>query len=76
MEIYVVKQKDNVDQIARDFHIPVERLIRDNQLEYPYRLAVGQALLIMGDNPAGEKKRKGKISMLLAMLIRSSTGKP
>lgn len=56
MEIYVVKQKDNVDQIARDFHIPVERLIRDNQLEYPYRLAVGQALLIMGDNPAGEKE--------------------
>lgn len=58
MEIYVVKQKDNVDQIARDFHIPVERLIRDNQLEYPYRLAVGQALLIMGDNPAGEKEEE------------------
>ncbi len=36
MEIYVVKQKDNVDQIARDFHIPVERLIRDNQLEFTY----------------------------------------
>lgn len=58
MEIYVVKQKDNVDQIARDFHVPVERLIRDNQLEYPYRLAVGQALLIMGDNPAGEKEEE------------------
>ena len=58
MEIYVVKQKDNVDQIARDFHIPVERLIRDNQLEYPYRLAVGQALLIMGNNPAGEKEEE------------------
>lgn len=48
MQIYVVRAGDNVDEIARQFRIPVERLIYDNQIDYPYRLAVGQALLIAG----------------------------
>lgn len=46
MQIYVVKRGDNVDQIAANFGIPVERLTFDNQIPLPYRLAVGQALLI------------------------------
>lgn len=46
MQIYVVKEGDNIDRIALDFGVPVERLIFDNQLVYPYRLAVGQSLLI------------------------------
>jgi spore germination protein len=44
--IYVVKEGDNVDQIARTAGIPVEELIWANQLEAPYRLAVGQALFV------------------------------
>lgn len=46
MQIYVVKEGDNVDGIASSVGIPVETLIYDNQIEYPYRLAVGQALFI------------------------------
>ncbi|MEF9954329.1 MAG: glycosyl hydrolase family 18 protein [Clostridium sp.] len=46
MQIYVVRQGDNVDEIAALFGIPVERLTWDNQIEPPYPLAVGQALLI------------------------------
>lgn len=46
MQIAVVKEGDSVDSIASTFQIPVERFIEDNQIEYPYRLAVGQALLI------------------------------
>lgn len=46
MELYVVKQGDSVDSIARAFNISAEILIWDNQIEYPYRLAVGQALFI------------------------------
>jgi len=46
MEIYVVRPGDNVDAIAEAFGVSVEQIIYDNQLEYPYRLAVGQALLI------------------------------
>ncbi len=46
MEIYVVKQGDNVDAIAASYEISVQTLIYDNQLVYPYELAVGQALLI------------------------------
>lgn len=46
MWIYVVKPGDNVDKIAAEAGIPVEKLIEDNQIEYPYRLAVGEALYI------------------------------
>ena len=46
MEIYVVKAGDSVDSIAASLGIPVDQLIWDNQIEYPYRLAVGQALFI------------------------------
>ncbi len=46
MEIYVVQGGDTVDKIAAEFSVPVEDVIRDNQLVYPYQLAVGQALLI------------------------------
>ena len=46
MEIYVVKPGDTVDAIAAAFGISVDALIYYNQLPYPYRLAIGQALLI------------------------------
>ncbi len=48
MEIYVVKPGDSVDSIARALNANAEQLIYDNQLEYPYELAVGQALLVSG----------------------------
>ncbi|MBT9777008.1 LysM peptidoglycan-binding domain-containing protein [Clostridium sp. MCC353] len=56
MNIYVVRRGDSVDSIAEKFGIPVETLILDNQIAYPFRLAVGQAVLIddypnMGDKP-------------------------
>lgn len=47
MDIYIVKQGDNVDTIAAAYGINVEKLIFDNQIKYPYRLAQGQALLIL-----------------------------
>lgn len=46
MEIYVVKQGDTVDGIAAGHGIGVDSVIYNNQLVYPYRLAVGQALLL------------------------------
>ena len=46
MEIYVVRQGDSVDSIAASFGVDAEQIIYDNQLVYPYELAVGQALLI------------------------------
>lgn len=55
MEIYVVAYGDSVDGIAAAFGINAETLIYDNQLVYPYELAVGQALLVdsSGRNPLG-----------------------
>lgn len=46
MEIYIVKPDDSVDSIANKLDANVEQIIFDNQLEYPYGLAIGQALLI------------------------------
>ena len=46
MEIYVVKEGDNIDRIAEQYGIPVQRIITDNQLVSPYRLAVGQSLVL------------------------------
>lgn len=46
MEIYVVKQGDTVDAIAASYGITPESVIYNNQLNYPYALAVGQALLL------------------------------
>ena len=46
MEIYVVRPGDSVDQIAQEFSVPTESIIWNNQLVFPYPLAVGQALLL------------------------------
>lgn len=46
MPIYVVQKNDSIDRIASLYQIPVETLIYDNQIDYPYRLAIGQALFI------------------------------
>ena len=52
MEIYVVKLGDTVDSIAEEYGISVSSVIYNNQLAYPYPLAVGQALLLSaGETP-------------------------
>ncbi len=56
MEIYVVKANDTVDTIAATQDVPVDTIIYNNQLEYPYPLAIGQALLLSKGEPAQIKK--------------------
>ncbi len=46
MTIYVVQEGDTVDEIAAKTGADLNTLLETNQLEYPYRLAVGQALLL------------------------------
>lgn len=48
MDIYVVQPGDTVDQIASYYSVDASQIIFDNQLIYPYELAVGQALFIGG----------------------------
>lgn len=52
MIIYVVKEEDTVDSIAYDNGVSVSSVIFNNQLVYPYSLAVGQALLLSVDGPS------------------------
>ena len=44
MQIHLVTEGENVDTIAQSYGIPAELLIFDNQLVYPYKLALRQAL--------------------------------
>lgn len=46
MQIYVVQPGDSVDTIAASQNVSAQTIIYDNQLVYPYALAVGQALLL------------------------------
>lgn len=56
MEIYVVNPGDTVDSIATENGVPVDTILYNNQLEYPYELAVGQALLLSkGEGGQGGK---------------------
>ncbi len=47
MYIHIVAPGQTLYRIASQYNISVSRLISDNGLLYPYRLAVGQALIIM-----------------------------
>lgn len=57
MTIYTVLPGDTVDSIAAAYGISVDTIIYNNQLSYPYRLAIGQALLLN----AGESPTKRRI---------------
>ncbi len=47
MEIYIVQQGDSVSSVAEKYGVSAGRIIADNSLLTPDRLAVGQALLIL-----------------------------
>ena len=44
--IYVVQAGDTVDSIATAYGVNVWSIIADNQIIFPYALALGQALFI------------------------------
>ena len=46
MEIHVVQPGDTLFRLSRQYNLPMERLIQDNQLPNPAQLVVGQALLL------------------------------
>lgn len=56
MEIYIVQPGDSVDSIALANEVSVDTIIYNNQIEYPYALAVGQALLLSTGISSNERK--------------------
>lgn len=46
MTIYTVKRGDSIDSIASAYGVGTDTIIYNNQLVYPYKLAIGQALLL------------------------------
>ncbi len=57
MSIYIVRAGDSVDSIAAAAALPVDDVIFANQLLYPYRLALGQALWLPEEVSAPEYGR-------------------
>lgn len=57
MEIYTVRPGDTVDAIADAYGISAQSIIYDNQLPYPYPLAVGQALLLSTEPSPGQNEK-------------------
>lgn len=57
MLIYTVKSGDTVDSIANTYGIPVATILYNNQLSYPYSLAIGQSLLLSTDRNEAPDKR-------------------
>lgn len=55
MQIYIVKEGDTIDAIAGAAGMDPLRLAFENQIDAPYRLVVGQSLLVTGggENGAG-----------------------
>ena len=58
MIIYVVRPGDTIDSIASSYGIGTDSIIYNNQLSYPYRLAVGQALLLTADEDGMENQEE------------------
>lgn len=58
MQIYVVREGDSLDSIAAMFAANADEIAYDNQIPEPYRLAVGQALLVPG---AGNEEQKREV---------------
>lgn len=56
MTIYIVQPGDSVDSIAAAYGISADTIIYNNQLSYPYRLAIGQALLLSVSEPQSDKR--------------------
>lgn len=56
MQIYVVREGDSLDSIAAAFAVSAEEIAYDNQIPEPYRLAVGQALLVPAEGEARQKR--------------------
>lgn len=56
MEIYVVKEGDSLDGIAAAYGVDAADIAYDNQIPEPYRLAVGQAVLIPVETEVRQKR--------------------
>ncbi|WP_294146768.1 glycosyl hydrolase family 18 protein [uncultured Clostridium sp.] len=57
MQIYIVKEGDTIDAIAGAAGMDPLRLAFENQIDAPYRLVVGQSLLVTGGGENGTESR-------------------
>ena len=69
MSIYLVKEEDTIDKIAGLYDVSVEEIAYINQIPYPYRLAVGEALLIPDGVSSGVKMTASAMAMPIRISV-------
>lgn len=71
----MVKPGDTVNSIATSYGVSADTIIYDNQLIYPYQLAIGQALLIPtgGQNKTMEIKSNGYAYPFISRWVLDNT---
>ncbi|MBR1852355.1 MAG: LysM peptidoglycan-binding domain-containing protein [Lachnospiraceae bacterium] len=71
MRIYVVQRGDTLNEIAAESGVSVSQIALDNQLIYPYELAVGQALLLSdgSGSPNGSSELEDDISLRKSIFV-------
>lgn len=62
MKIYIVQPGDTVDTIADAYGISAQSIIYNNQIPYPYPLAIGQALLLSRETSDFSEPAKYQVS--------------
>ena len=50
MFLHIVKENDTLNNIAKYYRVPMQRIVDDNMITTPDKLVVGQSLLIRPDN--------------------------
>ncbi len=49
MFFHFVKKGDSIYELSKHYHVPMNRIIEDNNLEEPYKLVIGECLIIRND---------------------------
>lgn len=74
MRIYVVQRGDTLNEIAAESGVSASQIALDNQLIYPYELAVGQALLLSETNGTNIGQNLDHADIGDADINRTATG--
>ena len=64
MFFHFVKKGDSVYKLSKEYNVPVNQIIQDNNLEEPYELLIGECLIINPSNKSYIVKESDSLDTL------------
>ena len=64
MFFHFVKKGDSVYKLSKEYNVPVNQIIQDNNLEEPYELLIGECLIINPRNKSYIVKEKDSLDSI------------